>query len=343
MAMPVMTPSAQAFSNDVWMRAVLAHVPGTRALVSDSDGGSFRLYVARRATLPLAHIESVPSALVSSPLPAVSRRPTVAEAQTFLNQLGVPLVLRGVPADHPVTAMLLKAAGHAKVLKTWQRAALDVSGSFDDWLMQNFDHKRRKELKRLKARLSEQGKLELLDLKAGESLAPHLAAFLAVESSGWKGKRGTAINSDAEAAKGLAAGLTAMHAQGKVRFWTMALDGAPVASLFALVDGGEAVLGKIGYVETFSRFSPGVLLIIEATKALFAEEGLQLADANAIPGHPMIDRIWRDRITCMDVVIAGPRVTAATFAIVSHFHGMKDASRAAAKKIYLRLTGRRQS
>lgn len=341
--MAMMTPSAQVFSNDAWMRAVLAHVPGLRTLVNEQIPGPFRLFAARRVTLPLAHIQSTANALTPCPLPAVSRPPSRQDAQTFLNQLGVPLVLRSVPVDHPVTAALLSAAGHAKVLKTWQRAALDVSGSFDDWLMQNFDHKRRKELKRLKARLSEQGNLQCLELMAGESLQTHMSAFLAVESSGWKGKRGTAINSDVEAAKGLSAGLAAMHAQGALRFWTMMLDGRPVASLFALVDGGEAVLGKIGYDEAFGKFSPGVLLIIEATHALFAEKGIRLADANAIPGHPMIDRIWRDRIACMDVVLAGPVVSGSTFAVVSQFHGMKDAFRAVAKQVFLRATGRKQS
>lgn len=341
--MAMIAPSAQVFSNDAWMRAVVAHVPGMRTLVSERQVSAFRLFAARRATLPLAHIESNSTALTPCPLPAVSRKPTVEDAERFLNHLAVPLVLRSVPVDHPVTETLLKAAAHVKVLKTWQRAALDVSGSFETWMAENFDHKRRKELKRLKSRLSEQGKLDLLELKTGEDLTPHMTAFLAVESSGWKGKRGTAINSDAEAAKGLSAGLEAMHVEGKLRFWTMTLDGRPVASLFALVDGGEAVLGKIGYDEAFGKFSPGVLLIIEATQALFAEEGIRLADANAIPGHPMIDRIWRDRIACMDVVLAGPAVGGLTFAIVSRFHGMKDALRSVAKQVFLRATGRKQS
>lgn len=341
--MAMLTPSAQVFSNGAWMRAVLAHAPDRRTLVKETPGNPFTLFAASRATLPLPHIVSNATALTPCPLPAVSRMPTVADARQFLDHLGAPLILRSVPGGHPVTAALLQAAAHVKVLKTWQRAALDVTGSFDGWLMQNFDHKRRKELKRLKARLSEQGTLAFLELQAGGSLTPHLTAFLAVESSGWKGRRGTAIDSDAVAAKGLSAGLKAMHTAGKLRFWTMALDGKPVASLFALIDGGEAVLGKIGYDEAFSKFSPGVLLVIEATKALFAEAGVRLADANAIPGHPMIDRIWRDRISCMDVVIAGPCVGAATFATVALYHGTKDAMRSTAKQVFLRATGRKQS
>ena len=341
--MAKMMPTASAFSNDAWMRAVLAHVPGAETVEGTKAGGPFRLIAAKCQRLPFPHLQSTATALTPCPLPSVTRTPTVAEAETFLNTIAMPLVLRSVPVDHPVTATLLKAAAHTRILKTWVRAALDVSGSFDAWMMENFDHKRRKELKRLKARLAEQGNLELDELKPGGNLAPHIEAFLTIESSGWKGERGTAINNDPKAAKGLAAGLAAMHVENKVRFWTMRLDGKPVASLFALVDGGDAVLGKIGYDEAFAKYSPGVLLIIEATRCLFADPDINFADANAIPGHPMIDRIWRDRIACMDVVIAGSAVSALTFHTVAVYHGMKDATRGAAKQLYLHLTGRKQS
>lgn len=338
----MMNPSASAFSDAAWMRAVLAHVPRASTLVNGTEGGPFGLFAARELLLPLAHLQSVTTALTPCPLPSVTRDVSEAEAADFLNELGEPLVLRGVPAEHPVAQALLKGAGHVRVLQRWQRAALDLSGDFESWMNNNFDHKRRKELKRLKARLAEQGELVLEQLAPDGDLGPHISAFMMVEASGWKGERGTAIASNEEAAKGLSAGLSAMHAQGKVRFWTLRLNGWPVASLFALVNDGDAVLGKIGYDQSFAKFSPGVLLIIEATRCLF-EEKLQLVDFNAIPGHPMIDRIWRDRITCMDVVIAGTNVSAATFNVVARYHGMKDAARAHAKHLYLRLTGRRAS
>lgn len=335
-------PTASGFSDAAWLSAVLAHVPRAATLVNGNGNGPFRLFAARESLLPLAHLQSVATALTPCPLPSVARRVSDTEAAAFLDHLGVPLVLRGVPADHPLAEALLKGARHVRVLKTWQRAALDLSGDFDGWMASNFDHKRRKELKRLKARLAEHGRLELDELAPGGDLRPHVSAFLQVEASGWKGARGTAIASNADAAKGLSAGLEAMHREGKVRFWTLRLNGAPVASLFALVNGGDAVLGKIGFDENFARFSPGVLVIIEATRALFAEK-LRLADSNAIPGHPMIDRIWRDRITCMDVVIGGSRVSATTFNIIARYHHAKDSLRGVAKRIFLKITGRRVS
>ncbi len=341
--MPVMLSAASAFSNADWLCAVLAHVPG----VDPHQGGEtvepFGLFPVARARFPLAHAVSRNTALTPCPLPAVSRTPTCAEARNFLETLAMPLVLRGVPEGHPVTAALLDAATHVKVLARWERAAIDVTGSFDTWLMENFDHKRRKELKRLKTRLSEQGVIGLDELRPGAALEPHMEAFLAIESSGWKGRRGTAISSDPAAAKGLSAGLAAMHLKDRVRFWTLRLDGKPIASLFALVEGGQAVLGKIGYDETHWKYSPGVLLVMEATRSLFAEPGIQQADGNAIPGHPMIDRIWRDRLACINVVVAGPTTRSAHFQSVAHFHGAKDAVRGTAKKFYLQISGRKAS
>lgn len=339
----MMTPTASAFSDAAWLCAVLAHVPQATPVVPAAGHGPFGPLATHKVAFPIPHLESATTALTPCALPAVSHTPTTAEAEHFLDTLGVPLVLRGVPSDNPLTVALLKAAARVATLKTWSRAALDLTGDFESWMAGNFDHKRRKELKRLKARLAEQGTLVLEELGPNGDLAPHIAAFLAVEASGWKGERGTAILSNENAARGLAAGLAAMHEKGNVRFWTLRLDGKPVASLFALINGSDAVLGKIGFDQSFARFSPGVLLIIEATRCLFAEKGLTLADSNAIPGHPMIDRIWRDRINCMDVVVAGVRVGSVPFTAVARFHGTKDAVRNVIKKLYLRMTGRRAS
>ena len=338
-----MTAAPAMFSHPAWLRAVLAQTPEVGLTVDRGLSPPFAFHALRRKRFPFVHAEAFQSALMPSPLPAAADVPKTEQARAYLDHLAMPLVLRNVPEHHPVMAALRAGASHVHMLKQWQRAGLKISGTFDDWLMSNFDHKRRKELKRLRARLSEQGALTLDSLHPGGELADHVAAFLTVEVAGWKGKRGTAIGNDPKLVKGLEQGLAAMHGLGKVRFWTLRLDGRPVASLFALVDGGEATLGKICHDESLGRFSPGVLLIIDATEALFSDATITFADANAIPGHPMIDRIWRDRISCMDVVIAGPVVNSLTFRAVALGFGMKDAARAVIKRIYLRVTGRRSS
>jgi len=339
----MMTANPASFSHPAWMRAVVAQLPGAAVLVDGTGDLPFRYHAVQRRNFPLPHVASYITPLTPSPLPAAEAVPSVDEAVTYLDRLAKPLVMRRVPVAHAVTQSLVKAASQVKVLNQWERAALDVTGSFDAWLLENFDHKRRKELKRLKARLAEQGVLTLDTLGADGALASHIDAFLALEAGGWKGRRGSAINLDPKLSKALRHGLAAMHALGKVRFWTFRLDGRPIATLFALVDGGQATLGKIAYDEAYARYSPGVLLIIAATESLFSDPVICHADGNAIPGHPMIDRIWRDRVLCMDVVIASGACNPLKFKLISQGYGTADALRGKVKQLYLTVTGRRPS
>jgi CelD/BcsL family acetyltransferase involved in cellulose biosynthesis len=339
----MMRQATAPFSQLPWIRAMMAQVPGAE-LMSVPEVGLPRLAVALQSRrLPFRYHESWITPLTSTGLPAASVLPTAQDAVALLEQASTPIIFRSLPVGHPTTDALLAASSHHYFLHRWERAALNISGTYDNWLMENFDHKRRKELKRLRARLSEQGALTVSHLAAGEDLAPFIRAFLELEARGWKGKRGTAIESDPRLVKGLEQGLLGLHRSGNVRFWMMQLDCKPIAAMFALIDGEETTLGKIAHDETWSKYSPGVQIILEATEALFAEPGLNYADSNAIPDHPMINRIWRDRISCMDVVLAGPSVTASSFNGLTRYIGTKHAIRSLLKHAYLRLTGRKRS
>jgi CelD/BcsL family acetyltransferase involved in cellulose biosynthesis len=339
----MMRQATAPFSQLPWIRAMMAQVPGAQ-LLSVPEVGLPRLAVALQShRLPFRYHESWITPLTSTGLPAASNMPTARDAVALLERAETAIVFRALPEDHPTTDALLAASSHHHFLNRWERAGLNITGTYDNWLMENFDHKRRKELKRLRARLSEQGVLTVSHLAIGEDVSPFIKAFLELEGKGWKGKRGTAIESDPRLVKGLEQGLLGLHHSGNVRFWMMQLDGKPIAAMFALIDGEEATLGKIAHDEAFSKYSPGVMIILEATEALFAEPGLNFADSNAIPDHPMINRIWRDRIVCMDVVLAGPSVTSAAFNALTRYIGTKHAIRSLLKHAYLRLTGRKRS
>ena len=110
-----------------------------------------------------------------------------------------------------------------------------------------------------------------------------------------------------------------------------------------MVEGAQGWIVKIAYDEAFAKFSPGVMLVLDATEALFAEPQLKLVDSCAIPGHPMIDRIWRDRIEMVDVLVAPARVSrwrfAATVAALKSHAKLRDA----AKSLFYRITKRKRS
>ena len=330
------------FTHPDWLRAIAAQVPGAELFQLPQTGLPRLMAALKSSRLPFKHYESWLTPLTPMGVPSVApgAMPPVLD---LLDGLDAPVLFRSVPLAHPVTEALLAQAPLAHVMATWERAGLDLAGDFETWMAGNFDAKKRKELRRLRARLAELGDLQIAVLQPGQDLTPFIDGLLALEASGWKGKRGTAVAQDKHMAHGLRDALAAMHARGRVRFWQMTLDAKPIASLFALIDGSEASLGKIAFDEAHAKYSPGVMIILEATQALFGEEHVLLADSNAIPDHPMINRIWRDRIVVADVLVAGSTVPAAQFKFLKFWLASRKSLRTSAKSLFVRVFKRKVS
>ncbi len=283
------------------------------------------------------------SPLIASGLPHVAAEGAVEALQAFLNSRTKPFLFKSVPTEGAFAVALETAATRKFVLQTWARAGLVLSGTYETWLAENFDHKRRKELKRQRARLSEQGELRLETLNQNSNLNGFVEDLLALEAAGWKGERGTALKNDVSSLAAFRKAMENLHAAGKLRFWRLVLNGKAVAALFAIVEGNEAWLGKIAYDEGFAKFSPGTLVILDATESFFAEGGIVRVDSSAIPGHPMIERIWRDRIGFQDVLVAGPDVSALGFQLVAWALLAKQELRALAKSAFYLVSNRKRS
>jgi CelD/BcsL family acetyltransferase involved in cellulose biosynthesis len=334
---------ANTFNHPDWIRAVSAQIQGASFVTVPATGLPRLTAACVKKTWPLRHADTWTTSMFNSGLPAAGLAPTPSDALALLDATETPFLFRNLPVEHPTTKALLGSASQAKILKRWQRAGLNLTGSFDDWMQSNFDQKRRKELKRLRARLSEQGKLESISLQKDEDITPFLKAFLKLEAEGWKGKRGTAIANSPETARGLEAGLDVMHKAGRLLFWQIKFNDEPIAALFALTDDGEVTLGKIAYAESFAKYSPGVLIILDATAELLNGGIFTKADSNAIPGHPMIDRIWRDRIECIDVLLAGPSTPTPVFQFLATWIVAKAKIKDIGKRVLARSLGRKIS
>lgn len=276
-------------------------------------------------------------------LPHLDRELAVPAMTAFLRHAAVPVMLHSVPRDGALWEALQAASGHFAIVESWERASLDLAGAYEQWFEGNFERKRRKEYRRLRARLGEQGTLTAEVLAPGGDVAPWAEDFLALEAKGWKGRRGTALGQVPGAAASLTAAMTGLHRSGHLRFWRLGLDGRAVAMLYAIVDGSEAWLGKIAHDPAFDRFSPGVLMILEATGRMFADGSITRADSCAIPGHPMIGNIWRDRLGVADVMLAAPAVGKLTFRAALAAETLRRAARSRARDFYYKLTGRHRS
>lgn len=162
--------------------------------------------------------------------------------------------------------------------------------------------KKRKELARQHRRLAELGKLTIEHVSEPEQRQGALDDFFALEASGWKGKRGTALTlrqrEKAFARSAVAAGDTTLHA--------IRLDGRAVAMLVSFKSGATAITWKIAYDEAYARFSPGVHVMLEASTALLADPTIKRIDSIAVANHPMVDHLWPDRLEIGTLVI-GPK------------------------------------
>ncbi len=59
----------------------------------------------------------------------------------------------------------------------------------------------------------------------------------------------------------------------------------------------------MAYDEGMARFSPGLQAMTEVTAALLADETIEFVDSCAVPDHPLMDHLWRDRLAMADVMI----------------------------------------
>ncbi len=327
------------FAPTALLHAILTHVPGGY-LRTVAEGQQLVLAVAcKDRALPLPISETWITPITSSGVPIIAQADAPIAIKTLLRDVKRPLLLRELPVASKAFHLLKQEAVHFAGLTHWERACLAGTGSFDDWMSTTFDHKRRKEFKRLRARLGEMGELRSESLTARKDPTPFIDNLLRLESAGWKGQRGTALGQDAKLEAALRHGLNELHANDRLRFWQLSLNGQAIAALFAVVENGQATLGKIAYDEAYAKYSPGVLTILDASASLIADEHVQFADSNAIPDHPMINRIWRARHGFEDVVVAGDGVSSARFNATVFAEKQRLAARRIAKVVYGRVRG----
>jgi CelD/BcsL family acetyltransferase involved in cellulose biosynthesis len=289
------------------------------------------------------HFKSLSSPLVASGQPHISNDNIDAVLLSFMNGQDKPLLLNAVPSEGPFLGKLQSQAAQFEVIETWHRAALKPLGKYKDWFETNFDQKRRKEFKRLRARLAEQGTLEIVTLAKDGNPKLFVKDLLALEAAGWKGKRGTAISAKPRLTNALYEAAIDLHAVDKLRFWSIKLNGKCIASLFAIVEGSQAWLGKIAYDEAYAKFSPGVMVILECTESFFGEPKIKLVDSSAIPNHPMIDRIWRERIGMTSVLVAPASIPERRFQLVLRMLKFRLEFRSKLRDLYHKIKGTKRS
>ncbi|MEK7265276.1 MAG: GNAT family N-acetyltransferase [Pseudomonadota bacterium] len=221
--------------------------------------------------------------------------------------------LRHLDAQGPVAAEAKKAARSAGRLTAssarFERALLEGGFTTEDVLDRAMRGKKRKELRRLRSRLKEQGAVVFETLASAGDVGLWTEEFLELESAGWKGGTGTALASAKAGRAFFAAAVRRAFAAGSLDFHRLTLAGKPIAMIVNFIENGAGYSFKIAYDEAYARFSPGVMLEIDLLRAFEQRAGLRFVDSCAARDHPMINTLWRGRrsIEALNVSGAAPR------------------------------------
>ncbi len=172
--------------------------------------------------------------------------------------------------------------------------------------------KKRKELKRLEARLAEQGIVAVRRLNADDDLDAWGDAFLQLESTGWKGRAESALAATPGTDRFFRDVIAGARGAGRLEMIRLELDGRAIAMLVNLYAPPGAFSFKTAFDEDFARFSPGVLLQLANLTVLDRPE-VAWMDSCAVEKHPMIDSLWAQRrsVVRVSVPLSGWRRRAA--------------------------------
>jgi CelD/BcsL family acetyltransferase involved in cellulose biosynthesis len=245
--------------------------------------GSLEVLVARRAgrlagVLPL---ERRPGRLGSTTNPHSPGFCLLAEDGTVQRALADALMrrrvrrvtLRYLPPDGAGLAEsheAAQAAGRRLIARPMLRSPyVPIEG---DWAA--YEHvlgsRRLRSLRRHRRRLERLGKLAL-DVQDGRERLDHLLAEgWRVESSGWKGQRGTAVASRADTSRFYRAVARWAAERGWLRLAFLRLDGHPIAFDFCVEENGMHYLLKTGYDAAWGRYGPGMQLRHDMLARAFA-------------------------------------------------------------------------
>ena len=206
---------------------------------------------------------------------------------------GRTLILDWIDADgpqvEPMTAALVSAS-RPVTYERFGRAALyrRADGAYFERAL---SPSRRSEYRRQRRSLErEVGPLTLRN----ESQDPGaIERFLALESSSWKGRAGTAL-----AARGHGEFLTqvagAFAAVGRLRLYTLSNDDHTVAMICDLVAGDTCYGFKLTFAERLRKYGPGIQLLFDYVGD-FDQSSLARIDSCATYDSPWLNRFLVDR------------------------------------------------
>ncbi|MFK7791278.1 MAG: GNAT family N-acetyltransferase [Devosiaceae bacterium] len=224
------------------------------------------------------------------------------------------LLLPLMRTDGPVWPLLLQALTNTNrrhaLLQTHSRAGVNQPRSAEITLRSLTGKKSCRSINRSREKLSAIGAVSHRTVTQPPDLSAALQTFLALEAFGWKGQKGTALQTAghdrfaAQAVEALAAG-------NRARIDITYLDDVAIAATVSLRDGTDCaprwMPWKTAYDERYANYGAGSLSLAQLTETLLSEaqnnDAPFVLDSLADEGSVIANRLWRQRWQLADVLI----------------------------------------
>ena len=292
--------------------AVERHVPVELLVVADGARWIACLAVKQRPAdlrFPLPALTAVTDEYSFSGTPFLDREALEVAADGLFDVIRaerrLPVLMIGIfETSGPVGEAMTRAAARAGVRlrehSSFQRGGWRRSG-VDHFPGPMFTGHDRRQMQRRAKRMAAQlgGELVLVD-RTGDPDA--LEQFLALENTGWKAERGTALGSTPGDTAFFRRMATDLSRSGQFELVALRVGGHDVAMESSLVDGTSLFAWKIAFDPRYGEFSPGTILKYRLIERL--EGGpWTLGDLCAAADNMHMNRLWPDRLVMRTLVL----------------------------------------
>jgi Acetyltransferase (GNAT) domain len=140
---------------------------------------------------------------------------------------------------------------------------------FDEYWSERSKNLRGNVSKKLNRLKNENTEYELREITAPEEVRDGVKKYGDIESRGWKGEAGTAVDIDNTSGAFYTEMLGRFAAKSKAVIYQLWFGDKVVASAFAVKGGGMIIILKITFDEDMKDYSPGLLMMYEIHKKAF--------------------------------------------------------------------------
>lgn len=219
----------------------------------------------------------------------------------------------------------------------FERAVLESGSTFEEHMDGHVRPSRRKDLARNRRRLEKLGEVQHESHGFGPGLDRAVAAFLDIEASGWKGRRGTALACHDRTRDFAVSAFCGVGGESICRADMLLLDGVPIAVSLIVFAGRTGFTVKCTYDESYGSYSAGLLLEAEIIRSFLSENWAGRLDS-ATAGPHVVDGLWSGRIGVADLMFcSSPRNPELCLTALRKSDQLRRSARAGLKRVVERI------